>query len=157
MTNLRGSDSFPLHQVLHLAVKGDPSGQNLVLFSTGQPPCCPKIAADWVLEVGQLAVGVYAVNYVCGMKPWQWPQHLRSWGVWVYSVTGRWDLWVGGLQGSSRPTTFPLQRWRGNGHDAGCRVCLAGATEAGRQKRGSKKKKGLNSGALVVIPIIRIY
>lgn len=65
VTGLGGSDSLPLHQILHLAIKGDPSGQNFILFTTGQPPCCSEIAADGALEVGELGVGVHAMNYVC--------------------------------------------------------------------------------------------
>lgn len=76
--SLRGSDSFPLHQVLHLAVERDPSGQDFVLFPASQSPCCSEIAADGALEVGQLAVGVHAVNYVRGVKPWEGAQHLRG-------------------------------------------------------------------------------
>lgn len=107
MTCLGGSDSFPLNQVLHLSVEGDPSSQNFVLFPASQPPCCSEIAADGALEVGELAVGVHAVNYVCGVQPWEWAQHLCSWGIWV-CVAGRGDLWVGGLQGPSWPPTFPF-------------------------------------------------
>ena len=65
MKSLGRSDSFPLYQVLHLAVEGDPSGQDFVLFPASQPPCCSKIAADGAFEVGELAVGVHAMNYVC--------------------------------------------------------------------------------------------
>lgn len=75
-TSLGGGDSFPLHQVLHLAVQGDPPSQDFVLFPTSQPPCCSEIAADGALEVGELAVGVHAVNYVCGVQPWERTQHL---------------------------------------------------------------------------------
>lgn len=78
MTSLGGSDSFPLHQVLHLAVKGDPSCQDFILFPASQPPCCSEIAADGALEVGELAVGVHAVNYVCGVEPRERAQHLCS-------------------------------------------------------------------------------
>lgn len=76
MTNLRGGDSFPLHQVLHLAVQGDPSGQDFVLLPAGQSPRCSEIVADGALEVGELAVGVHAMNYVCGVKPWEGVQQL---------------------------------------------------------------------------------
>lgn len=76
LTGLGGSDSFPLHQVLHLAVKGNPPCQDFVFFPASQPPCCSEIAADRALEMGELAVGVHAVNYVCGVKPWEWAQHL---------------------------------------------------------------------------------
>lgn len=65
VTSLGGSDSLPLHQVLHLAIEGDPSGQDFVFFSTSQAPCCSEIAADGALEVGELAVGVHAMKYVC--------------------------------------------------------------------------------------------
>lgn len=80
--------------------------------------------------MGELAVGVHAVNYVCGVKPWEWAQHLRSGEVWLCTAR-RGDLQVGGLQGPSGPPTFPLQGWSGNRHDAGGRAGLAGATEAG--------------------------
>lgn len=139
ITTLGGSDSFPLHQVLHLAIEGDPSGQDFVLFPTGQPPCCSKIAADGVLEVGQLAVGVHAVHYVCGVEPWQRAQHLCRCGDGV-CVTGRRDLSVGDLQVPPGPTTFPFQWWRGNGDDAGCGVHPAGAAEADRQGKEEAKK-----------------
>lgn len=55
-------------------------------------------------------------------------------------MTGRRDLRVGALQVPPGTTTFPFQRWRGNGHDAGCCVRLAGATEAdGRRKEEEKQ------------------
>lgn len=73
---LRGSDSFPLHQVLHLSIEGDSSGQDFVLFPTSQTPGCSEIAADGALEVGELAVRVHAMNYVCGVKPREGAQHL---------------------------------------------------------------------------------
>lgn len=117
-TALGGSDSLPLHQVLHLAIEGNPSGQHFVLFPTGQPPCCPKIAADGVLEVGQLAAGVHAVHYVCGVEPRQRAQHLCGCGDGV-CVAGRRDLGARDLQVPPGPTTLPFQRGRGNGHDAG--------------------------------------
>lgn len=138
-TALGGCDSFPLHQVLHLAIEGDPSGQDFVLFPTGQPPCCSKIAADGVLEVGQLAAGVHAVHYVCGVEPWQRAQHLSRCGDGV-CLAGRRDLSAGDLQVPPGPTTFPFQWWRGNGHDAGCCVHLAGATEADGQGKEEAKQ-----------------
>lgn len=133
-TTLGGCDSFPLHQVLHLAIKGDPSGQDFVLFTTGQPPRCSKIAADGILEVGQLAAGVHAVHYVCGVEPWQRAQHLCRRGDGV-CVTGRRDLSAGDLKVPPGPTALPFQWWRGNGHDAGCCVHLAGATEAADKEK----------------------
>lgn len=129
-TSLGGGDSFPLHQILDLAVESNSSCQDFVLFPASQPPCCSKIAADGALEVGELTVGVHAVNYVCGVKPWEWAQHLCGRGIWI-CVTGRGDLRVRGLQGPPWSPTFPFYGWRGNRHDAGCRACLAGATEAG--------------------------
>lgn len=140
-TTLGGCDSFPLHQVLHLAIKGDPSGQDFVLFPAGQPPCCSKIAADGVLEVGQLAAGVHAVHYVCGVEPRQRAQHLRGRGDGVCVAGGR-DLGAGGLQVPPGPAALPFQGWRGNGHDAGCCVHLAGATEADGQGKEEAKQTG---------------
>ncbi|TNN69826.1 hypothetical protein EYF80_019894 [Liparis tanakae] len=70
-------------KVLHLAIKGDPSCQDFVLFPTSQSPRCSEIAADGALEVGELAVGVHAMNYIGGVKPWEWAHHLRGRGVWV--------------------------------------------------------------------------
>lgn len=75
---LRGGDSFPLHQVLDLPIKGDSSGQDFILFSTRQPSCGSKIAADGASEVGQLAVGVHTMNYVCGGEPLEGAKHLRG-------------------------------------------------------------------------------
>lgn len=140
VTSLGGGDSFPLHQILHLAIEGDPSGQDFILFTTGQAPRCSEIAADGALEVGELAVGVHAVNYVCWVKPWEAAQHLCCCGVWV-CVAERGDLRVRGLQGTPWPPTFPLQRWRGNRHDAGRRACLDGATEAGGCLTGKEEVK----------------
>lgn len=79
--------------------------------------------------MGELAVGVHAMNYVCGVQPWQSTQHLCGCGVRV-CVTGRGDLRIWGLQRPSWPPTFPFYGWRGNRHDAGCGASLAGATEA---------------------------
>lgn len=156
---LGGGHPLPLHQVLHLAVQGDPSCQDFVLLPAGQPPRRSEVAADGALEVGQLAVGVHAVNYVRGVEPRQRAEHLRSRGDWV-GVAGRGDLRVGGLQGSSRPPTFPLYGWRGNGHVAGCRSRLAGATEAaGWFTKGGRRKKKLKGEVrqLNLAPTARKY
>lgn len=105
--SLRGGHSLPLHQVLHLAIQGDPPGQDLILFPAGQAPRCPEITADGGLEVGQLSVWVHAVNYVCGGEPVEGGQHVLSRGVRVY-VARRGNLWIWGLQGSPWPPAFPF-------------------------------------------------
>lgn len=102
---LRGSHSLPLHQVLHLAVQGDPAGQDLILFPTGQAARCPEVTADGGLEVGQLSVRVHAVNYVCGRESVEGAQQVLSRGVWVYVVC-RGNLWIRCLQSSPWSPTF---------------------------------------------------
>lgn len=111
--SLRGSHSLPLHQVLHLAIQGDPPGQDLVLFPAGQAPRCPEITADGGLKVGQLTVWVHAVNYVCGGEPVvEGAQHVFSRGVWVHVARReRGNLWIRGLQGSPWPPTFSFYGW----------------------------------------------
>lgn len=76
--SLGSSDSFPLHQVLHLAIESDPSGQDFVFFTTCQTALCSEVAADGALKVGQLAVGVHAANYVCRVKARESAQQLFS-------------------------------------------------------------------------------
>lgn len=88
--------------------------------------------------MGELAVGVHAVNYIGGVKSWEGAHHLRSRGVWV-CMARREDLWAGGLRGPSWAPTFPLQEWSGNRHDAGCRSCLAGAAASAFDRKRSKK------------------
>lgn len=96
--------------------------------------------------MGQLAVGVHAVHYVCGAEPCQRAQHLCRCGDGV-CVTGRRDLSVGDLQVPSGPATFPFQRWGGNGYDAGCCVHLTGATEADRQGKEEAKQTDHSRGS----------
>lgn len=74
--SLGSSDSFPLHQVLHLAIESDPSGQDFILFTARQTALCSEVAADGALEVGQLAVGVHATDYVCGVETREGAQQL---------------------------------------------------------------------------------
>lgn len=95
--------------------------------------------------MGQLAVGVHAVHYVCGIEPRQRTQHLRCCGDGV-CVAGRRDPGVGALQVPPGPTTFPFQRRRGNGHDAGCCVRLAGATEADGRRNEEVKQLVISGG-----------
>lgn len=141
--SLRGSHSLPLHQVLHLAIQGDPPGQDLVLFPAGQAPCCPEITADGGLKVGQLTVWVHAVNYVCGGEPVvEGAQHVSSRGVWVHVARrGRGNLWIRGLQGSPWPPTFSFYGWSWNRHDGGGGVRLVGAAEAAGWAEGKDTVK----------------
>lgn len=103
--------------------------------------------------MGQLAVGVHAVHYVCGVEPRKRAQHLCCGGNGV-CVTGRSDLGAGDLYVPSGPTTFPFQWWRGNGHNAGCCVHLAGATEADRQEKKKVKQTDHLWGSRNQFPII---
>lgn len=131
--DLGRGDSFPLHQVLHLAIKGDSPRQDFILLPASQPPCCSKVAADGALEVGELAVGVHAMNYVCRVKPGERAQHLCSCCVcvWVWvCMGGRRDLRVWRPKGPSWSSSFPFQGWSRNRYGAGCSARLAGATEA---------------------------
>lgn len=48
--------SFPLHQILHLAFRCDPTSQNLILFTAGESTGRPKIAGDGRLEVRQWGI-----------------------------------------------------------------------------------------------------
>lgn len=125
---LGGGDSLPLHQVLDLAIQGDPPGQYPVLLPARQAPGRAEVAADGALEVGDLAVDAHAVHYVCGGETGLESQRLcggaaaaADAGVGGGHLLARrgWDLRVGGLQGPPRSPTFPLDGRLGDGHHRG--------------------------------------
>lgn len=100
-------DPVPLHEVLHLPVLRDPSGQDAVPLAARHAPGRAEVAADGAPEEAELGAWVQALCNLRGGKVRERGVLERSGRSWL------WDLWVGRLQGSSWASTTSLHRGLG--------------------------------------------